>query len=90
MLQSALVPATESKMRCAPTNQSKGLPRDPPNIHRMAKLHEMENGRSMTFGVTCLTFQVLVYFNFKVLGIVGTERFGLIIIQLQWRSKRAC
>lgn len=72
------------------TYQSKGLSRDTPNIHCNTKSYQVESGRPTIFGVTHITFQVLVYFNFKVLGIIEAGCFGLTIIQLKCKSKRAC
>lgn len=72
------------------TYQSKGLSGDTLDIHCNTKLYQAENGRPTILGMTSITFQVLVYFNFKVLGTVEAGCFGLTIIQLKCKSKRAC
>lgn len=69
------------------TSQSKGLSRDTPSTHCSTKSYLLENGSMAIFGVTRITFQVLVYFNFKVLGITEAGCFGLTIMQLKcWRK----
>lgn len=79
MLQSALAPAAEPKMSVH-TSQSRGLSRDTPSSHCNTNSYLLENGSMAIFGVTRITFQVLVYFNFKVLGITEAGCFGLTIM----------
>lgn len=64
-----------------------GIIQSTPSSHCNTKLNLLENGSMAIFGVNRITFQVLVYFNFKVLGITEAGCFGLTIMQLECWSK---